>query len=211
MLYRWMRYSVIDMEACVIYLTWGFQRRARYQPNMFHREVPGGDPKHRDDSEHASHADPTPAPPEPLADVLEVWFVGCHSDVGGGAVEDKVLHSLANVSLGWMAKQVILSGCGIKFDAKALETAKIDVGPETLPQPEDVLAAIHDRLKTKPMWWILELMPMKFTWQEADGTWKSKWGYAFTNTTLSRPNKLSLTCVETLPQNQLWPRSGDQE
>jgi len=40
----------------------------------------------------------------------------------------------------------------------------------------DILAYIHDKLKSQPWWWFLELMPMKFTWQEADGTWKSKWG-----------------------------------
>ena len=191
MLYRWTRYPVIDMESYV-HLTWGFQRRARYQPNMFHREVPGGDPKHRDDSEHASLV---PAPPEPLSDVLEVWFVGCHSDVGGGAVEDNAPNSLGNVSLGWMVKQVILSECGIKFDATALEEAKIDIGPQTLPQPQDVLAAIHDQLNAKPLWWILELMPMKFTWQEPDGTWESKWGYVLTNASLSESNELLLTVL----------------
>ena len=167
---------------------------------------------------------------DPLRAVEEVWFAGCHSDVGGGAIEDTVRYSLADVSLRWMVKQVILSQCGIKFDAAALRRADIDVstivlvgptqptveqvwrrkseaeagtssqaspgssgedgsgeytprkgkdkGAETQawPREQDVLADIHDRLKSQPLWWLLELMPMRFTWQEDDGTWKSKLG-----------------------------------
>ena len=129
-----------------------------------------------------------------------------------------------------MVKQVILSQCGIKYDAAALRRADIDVsttalvGPTQLtveqvwrrkseaeagassqaspgssgedgsgeymlrkgkdgdvdtqawPWEQDVLADIHDRLKSQPLWWLLELMPMKFTWQEDDGMWKSKLG-----------------------------------
>ena len=169
---------------------------------------------------------------EPIPPVQEVWFAGCHSDVGGGAVEDTVRYSLADISLRWMVKQVILSQCGIRFDTAALRRADIhvstivhagpmrtaaeqilrseseagassptspgssgengsrehmiqkgkerDVKMQAWPREQDVLADIHDELKSKPMWWPLELMPMKFTWQEADGTWKSKWGYVVT-------------------------------
>ncbi|KAF9644334.1 hypothetical protein BDM02DRAFT_3213730 [Thelephora ganbajun] len=147
---------------------------------------------------------------EPLPAVQEVWFVGCHADVGGSAVEDTVRYSLADISLRWMVKQVILSQCGIRFDAAALKRADIDVATIALagavlptspsssggngsggyitrkgkerdveeqnwPREEDVLADIHDELKIHPLWWILEIVPMKFKWQEADGTWKSEW------------------------------------
>ena len=168
--------------------------------------------------------------PEPLPAVQEVWFAGCHSDVGGGAVEDTVRYALGDISLRWMVKQVILSQCGIRFDVAALRRADIDVSTifladpaqqsveqlwrkkseaeavtissallapsggdgsgggmipkgkgknveeQVLLQEEDVLTDTHDKLKSQPWWWFLELMPMKFTWQEADGTWKSKWG-----------------------------------
>jgi len=167
---------------------------------MFHREEPEGAPKHRDDSENANLMDATAAPPEPLPDVLEVWFAGCHSDVGAGAVKDDVAQ-LGNVSLRWMVKQVERSGCGIKFAATASGTDGIDVGLQTLSQQQDVLAAIHDRLVTAPVWWILELMPMRFSWQKPDGTWKSQLGYALTNTILSGSNKPLLTFAKTIPQN----------
>jgi len=165
--------------------------------------------------------------------VLEVWFAGCHSDVGGGAVKDTVRYSLADISLRWMVKQVILSQCGIKFDAAALRRHDIDISTIVLlapkrpadendvaagagdplhsshththaapdspgadgstelmvqsgrdgnvdaqnwPREQDVLADLHDQLKIAPIWWILEFVPMKFTWQNPDGTWKYQWG-----------------------------------
>jgi len=300
--YHWMRYLVITVRLYV-FLTWGFQRRARFQPNMFHRETPEDAAKRKKDPKMTSLVNEVTAPhspepseatkprkrpglgtrwgiavqrlssqeqyrirgvgrrtpsnpkplgsdgkepstasstasrrSEPLPAMQEVWFAGCHSDVGGGAVEDAVRYSLGDISLRWMVKQVILSQCGIRFDAVALRRADIDVstiafadpaqrtveqlwrrkseaatissGPLTpsaeghsgedmipirkekeaeaqvWPQEQDVLTDTHDQLKAQPMWWILELMPMKFTWQEADGTWKSKWGYAHTNTLL---------------------------
>ena len=53
-----------------------------------------------------------------------------------------------------------------------------DVEEQTWPREQDVLTDIHDQLKIQPLWWLLEILPMKFEWQEADGTWKSKLGYA---------------------------------
>jgi len=46
---------------------------------------------------------------------------------------------------------------------------------QTLPRGRDVLAAIHNQLRAQPLWWILELIPMKLTWQEADGSWGNEW------------------------------------
>ena len=47
--------------------------------------------------------------------MLEVWFAGCHSDVGGGAVKNKVSASLADITLRWMKKEIENSKCGIIF------------------------------------------------------------------------------------------------
>jgi len=235
----------------------------RYLPNLFHHGTPGevvnGESGH---PELVGLVNGTP--PESLPAVQEVWFAGCHSDVGAGTVEDTVRYSLGNVSLRWMVKQVILAKCGIKFDAAALRKAGIDIstivlaGPaqqtveqlwrrresdvegatvsspsgeggseegmiqrgrgedvesQILPQEQDALADIHDELKAQPLWWILELMPMKFVWQEADGTWKSKLGYAFTNTTLSTNshrvvlNPLGSTLVEVDRSGAIGPIS----
>lgn len=43
----------------------------------------------------------------------EVWFPGCHSDVGGGYAE----HELSDVSLGWMISKAKASGLSFRSDA----------------------------------------------------------------------------------------------
>ena len=178
-----------------------------------------------------------PGDPDPTEPMKEVWFAGCHADVGGSAVKDAVRDSLANIPLRWMVKEVMISQCGIRFDREALKEAGIPTlddhtrpaaeqnrteGPETepgvplasssspgedgsgehairggeginveaqgFPQDQEALADIHDELKIHWSWWLLELMPTKFGWQECkpDGTWKweHKWRYAIANVTL---------------------------
>lgn len=164
---------------------------------------------------------------ESIPPVLEVWFAGCHCDVGGGVVENTVPYSLADISLRWMVKQVYLSQCGIIFDTGALGKANIvppvvvtvpiprnkeekleveagvalptlrvspsssgedsdgeymvrreDVAEQTWIRKQDVLADIHDELKVKPAWWILEFMPMRLPRRKANGIWCFKWRYA---------------------------------
>ncbi|KAH9922868.1 uncharacterized protein BXZ73DRAFT_51265 [Epithele typhae] len=66
-------------------------------------------------------------------DVLEVWFAGCHSDVGGGSVSSDTVHSLANIPLFWMVHQVVLAQCGIEFDSAAL--ARVGIPEAVLAPP----------------------------------------------------------------------------
>ncbi|KAF9793319.1 hypothetical protein BJ322DRAFT_996824 [Thelephora terrestris] len=117
-----------------------------------------------------------------LQSVEEVWFAGCHADVGGGTVADDCRYSLADISLRWMVKQVILSQCGILFDLAALRRADIDISNIITtdfqqPTDQDALTDPHDQLKMKKAWWILEIMPMKYAWQDAKGKWHAKWGF----------------------------------
>ncbi|KAF9485751.1 hypothetical protein BDN70DRAFT_870613 [Pholiota conissans] len=117
-----------------------------------------------------------------LDDVLEVWFSGCHSDVGGGAVTNDTASNLANISLRWMIREVVASGCGIKFDAEALVRANISLNVEpTTAEVDmdmtDVLQPLHDELKLDPLWWLLEIIPLQFSWQDANGVWHRNWSF----------------------------------
>ncbi|KAH7925576.1 hypothetical protein BV22DRAFT_1064625 [Leucogyrophana mollusca] len=168
--------------------------------------------------------------PSPDTDVLEVWFAGCHSDVGGGNVTNSVEVSLAQITLRWMVDQVIESQCGIQFDDDALErngiprtTFPVPDGrplkaaghqtrlkfhngglalatpavhssttqpssnppPATAPAPQPApepnpatscaLAPLYDALQTDKLWWLLEIIPLPFAWQDDNGTWHKKW------------------------------------
>ncbi|KAG8916610.1 hypothetical protein FRC00_014627, partial [Tulasnella sp. 408] len=51
--------------------------------------------------------------------VKEVWFAGCHSDVGGGSADNNQDYTLANPSLLWMVKEIIESDAPITFKKHA--------------------------------------------------------------------------------------------
>jgi len=173
--------------------------------------------------------------------VQEVWFAGCHSDVGGGIAKDTKPNALSNVSLRWMVREVMKADCGVLFDLAALSQWNIPL-PETRPSialsppdkaavpndgpapPEhvkyeerkppdhaasgetdaaDTTACINcgqvqvtpptptvqetleqkdlvkkkvDRLKKSRSWWITEIFPMSYKWQDEDGQWVKQWG-----------------------------------
>ncbi|KAG6885643.1 hypothetical protein C0993_011777 [Termitomyces sp. T159_Od127] len=135
----------------------------------------------------------------PDTDVLEVWFSGCHADVGGGTVPDKEVHSLANISLRWMVREVQQARCGIIFDEKALFRYGIPrvvfeantitkVEEPTVPEQDaereerldsvDALQPMYDQLKVgNKLWWILELVPLTHVWQDQNREWHSKLRY----------------------------------
>jgi uncharacterized protein (DUF2235 family) len=110
-------------------------------------------------------------------DVMEVWFAGCHSDVGGGAVTDNTKHSLAQISLRWMVKEVMNSECGIIFDETELVRWSIPSTATAAPPDsaeldnEDAVQPIHDQLVENPIWWLLEIVPLHYTWQDAHNVW----------------------------------------
>lgn len=120
----------------------------------------------------------------PPTDLLEVWFAGCHADVGGSAVPDSQIHALSNISLRWMVREVMKAQCGIQFDEQALARASIPnfLMKHTTPHDEqlkldaaDASDPIHDELKINPVWWILEILPTHYSWQDDQGVWHKEW------------------------------------
>lgn len=86
-----------------------------------------------------------------------------------------------------MVQEIVDSGCGIIFDPKALERNRIRL---KVPQPSpaepaklqteqdksDAIQPLHDELKANILWWILEIFPTSFSYQDSDGRWNSTWG-----------------------------------
>ncbi|KAH9065591.1 hypothetical protein EDB87DRAFT_857509 [Lactarius vividus] len=74
-------------------------------------------------------------------DVREVWFVGCHAEVGGG-VDENDKASLSDISLRWMVQELVRADIKVIFDEKALKDRdilpiKITSQPTTNgPQPQ---------------------------------------------------------------------------
>jgi len=59
-------------------------------------------------------------------DIYEVWFMGCHCDVGGGAVANGTRNALARIPLRWMIRQCFLAKTGIMFHGERLKTIGLD-------------------------------------------------------------------------------------
>ncbi|KAK7044791.1 hypothetical protein R3P38DRAFT_3308605 [Favolaschia claudopus] len=71
-------------------------------------------------------------------DVLEVWFAGCHCDVGGGSVPNDTRHNLARIPLRWMIRECFKADTGIMFDSRRLRELGLDPAtlyPIVLPRP----------------------------------------------------------------------------
>ncbi|KAI0829014.1 hypothetical protein BC628DRAFT_1417379 [Trametes gibbosa] len=85
-------------------------------------------------------------------DVLEVWFAGCHCDVGGGSVADDVPHTLARIPLRWMIRECFKMDTGIRFhgellraiglDPAALHPIVLDRPPALRPEPDVHLRSV---------------------------------------------------------------------
>jgi len=58
--------------------------------------------------------------------VEEVWFAGCHCDVGGGSVSNKTRHSLARIPLRWMIRECFKTKTGIMFNSQSLANIGLD-------------------------------------------------------------------------------------
>ncbi|KAF9473886.1 hypothetical protein BDN70DRAFT_937075 [Pholiota conissans] len=59
-------------------------------------------------------------------DVEEVWFSGCHCDVGGGAVKNEIRNNLARISLCWMIRECFKLNTGIMFHRDAFNIIGMD-------------------------------------------------------------------------------------
>ncbi|KIK27504.1 hypothetical protein PISMIDRAFT_28089 [Pisolithus microcarpus 441] len=215
------------------------EHRAKYRPNLYHRP-----PKKEKSSlvqkaksgvtrvlnllhgkhdtslggDNLAECSTSELGPEQLApletDVLEVWFAGCHGDVGGGNVPNDEKVSLAQIPLRWMIEQVIASGCGVLFKDEGLKDLGITVQPVPAqagkeavavasdvkpcdvkdlaptsnsppgpsptgvadPEFEDAIAPLYDKLQITKAWWLLEIIPLPWSWQDDNGKWHGRWG-----------------------------------
>ncbi|KAG8905239.1 hypothetical protein FRB99_000406 [Tulasnella sp. 403] len=72
----------------------------------------------------------------PDTDSKEVWFAGCHADVGGGSVPDDSTYKLANPSLGWMINEIVAANTGIIFKKNAFQDiAGFEIITMPVPRP----------------------------------------------------------------------------
>ncbi len=50
-------------------------------------------------------------------------------------------------------------------------------GDDSLDASADAVQPTHDAFKSSPAWWLLEIVPISYPWQQASGQWKNIWWY----------------------------------
>ncbi|OCH91234.1 hypothetical protein OBBRIDRAFT_834390 [Obba rivulosa] len=197
---------------------------------------------------------------EPITqtDVLEVWFAGCHTDIGGSAVPNTTKLCLSNITLHWMVREVVQAQCGISFDSAALlrenipdsilsSTGSVDEpksasddtptsppvtsnpssgsggdtatsGDGTSQPASNALQPVHDALKEDVLWWLLEIIPTSYTWQDASGKWRRTWSihlgkgryipYAKPNFHISVKERMADTSLDYTPRAR-WTKGSE--
>ncbi|KAG6867258.1 hypothetical protein C0993_005155 [Termitomyces sp. T159_Od127] len=152
------------------------ERRAKFKANLWNRpndteatlgiqkQKPDGSEHHvghgQNGSKHGhqkgclrkmerKYSDPVDRP----TDVEEVWFAGCHCDVGGGSVANGTPHTLARISLRWMIRECFKAKTGIMFISESLKSLGLDPAslypdiqerPPALPGTEVYIERIPD-------------------------------------------------------------------
>jgi len=93
-------------------------------------------------------------------DLKEVWFAGCHSDVGGGFPEKE--SGLAKVAMAWMLDEAAKVGLHLDDDTvKKIIFAEISADKTESYVPPNASADIHESMT--PAWSILEFLPRRIT------------------------------------------------
>ncbi|KAH7911623.1 hypothetical protein BJ138DRAFT_1006185 [Hygrophoropsis aurantiaca] len=103
-------------------------------------EMPRSRKKHRDGSLIALEREHTMWD-ERTTDVEEVWFAGCHCDVGGGSVKNGTRNSLARIPLRWMIRECFKAKSGILFHGEMFKSIGLDpdsVFPEVKERPPPI-------------------------------------------------------------------------
>ncbi|KAF8066480.1 hypothetical protein FPV67DRAFT_1494961 [Lyophyllum atratum] len=122
------------------------ERRIKFQTNLWNRAK---DAKLRPTTSDGSEENRHTRKPGSV-DIQEVWFAGCHCDVGGGSVKNGTQHSLARIPLRWMVRECFKAESGIIFISEALRAIGMDLAtlyPEVKPRRPSlpVLTDMHIR------------------------------------------------------------------
>ncbi|KAF5345958.1 hypothetical protein D9756_010910 [Leucocoprinus leucothites] len=87
-------------------------------------------------------------------DVEEVWFAGCHTDVGGGSVKNYVRPNLSHIPLRWMIRECFKKETGIIFKSSAIHIIGIHpshLHPTVLPRPALPPSPLSSSIELSPI------------------------------------------------------------
>lgn len=98
-----------------------------------------------------------------MQDIREVWFAGCHSDIGGGYPEDQ--SGLSKFPLRWMIQEAKAHGLHVNDSMyQHLVEGQPTEGSKHVYAKPDATAKLH--VSMSGIWRLLEWLPKKTTWRD---------------------------------------------
>ncbi|EJU04654.1 hypothetical protein DACRYDRAFT_47476 [Dacryopinax primogenitus] len=158
------------------------ERRVRFQDNLWSGSIA----EEEQVNEHDGHVSVQGRHSTVETDILEVWFAGTHSDVGGGWGDDASPSPAAQgpctmsvLPLRWMAREAQASG--VLLDPESL--ASLLPSPMCTQDPYSACSTLHNTLPWGSIWWVLEALPAllatrRSTDAKAVYGWGIHWGRA---------------------------------
>ena len=61
--------------------------------------------------------------------------------------------------------------------SSSLGTPTPESSQDKAEDTEDATKPLYDGLRKQPLWWILEVIPLPFSWQDAEGQWHKRWKF----------------------------------
>lgn len=120
----------------------------------------------------------------PRQDLLQIWFAGVHSDIGGSYQQKESV--LSNVALNWLIGEAQKAGVEITPEMRSLVLGE-KVPPTGNPEIDRKIAALQ-ALYIKPtesivhqslggLWWLLEFLPHRYyDMDDARENWRTPLG-----------------------------------
>jgi uncharacterized protein (DUF2235 family) len=101
----------------------------------------------------------------PAQDAREVWFAGCHSDVGGGFIEDE--SALSKFPMLWMVEQAKANGLRVRTQmVNHIVKGMPRKGARTYQKP-NAAGPLHNSMTW--FWWLIEWVPKRASRREWPG------------------------------------------
>ncbi|KAJ7197410.1 hypothetical protein GGX14DRAFT_545445 [Mycena pura] len=152
------------------------ERRAKFKQNIWSPPKEPADTAH--DQLNGVNRPSVVKRPSVVTDVQEVWFAGCHCDIGGGSVLNGTRPNLAHIPLRWMIRECFKANTGIIFSAH--ELAKLGI------EPSHLYPSVRPRQDVD----MLALGSYTIPVEQAPG-WGS-WAKSFVTSSKPQPRELSL-------------------
>ncbi|KAI6154269.1 hypothetical protein BKA82DRAFT_1006214 [Pisolithus tinctorius] len=171
------------------------EHRVRFEPNIYNRSTAAENALGVREGEKRRYTHSTLQ-----TDSDEVWFAGCHCDVGGGSVKNGTRNKIFKAEVGILFHRSMFQQIGMDPstlyphvvcrpppiynspanadpNAPCDDHAVIQCDPdgkfvsEEMEDLYDALSPMYDQLMITPYWWILEMLPQEQRYQREDDMW----------------------------------------